>query len=132
MDLLSKYNEEIIEDAKIDQINILEKQLMMPAIKHKWVARLIEQKRNKIFLERKKKELKEQVLVKLTENGIPTGIPKVAIKQKVEASETIRKIDEDIKDTDLVIEYLEKVEKIFGSMHWEIKNIVDLGKLETL
>ena len=31
-----------------------------------------------------------------------------------------------------VIEYLEKVEKIMSSMHWEIKNIIDLNKLEQL
>ncbi len=131
MDLLLKYNEEIIEDTKIDQINILEKQLMIPAIKHKWVARLIEQKRNKLNLERRKKELKEQVLSKLTENGIPTGIPKVSIKQKVESSEIIKKIDEDIKDTDLIIEYLEKVEKIFSSVTYDIGNAAKLMVLET-
>jgi hypothetical protein len=59
MDLLDKYSEEIREDVKIDQLNILDKQLMLPAIKHKWVSRLIEQKRHKVQLERKKKELKE-------------------------------------------------------------------------
>ena len=131
MDLLSKYNEEIIEDAKIDQLNILEKQLMLPAIKHKWVARLIEQKRNKVMLDRKKKELKEQVFSKLTADGIPTGIPQAAINKKVESSEIVRKIDEDLKDVDLIIEYLEKVEKIFSSITFDIGNATKLMVLET-
>jgi hypothetical protein len=131
MELLTKYGEEIIEDAKMDQLNILEKQLMLPAIKHKWVSRLIQQKRHKILLERKKKELKEEVFSSLEKQGIPTGIPKASIKQKVESSNVIRKIDEDLKDADLIIEYLEKVEKIFSSITYDIGNATKLMVLET-
>ena len=40
---------------KLDRLNLLEKQLMLPAIKHKWVSRLIENKRLKNQLENKKK-----------------------------------------------------------------------------
>jgi uncharacterized membrane protein len=131
MDLLDKYCEEIIEDTKIDQINILDKQLMLPAVKHKWVSRLMQTKKQKILLDRKKKELKEQVLTKITANGIPTGVPQASIKQKVDSSETIKKIDEDLKDLDLVIEYLEKVEKIFSSFTYDISNATKLMVLET-
>jgi len=90
--------EEIQEDVKFDQINILEKQLSLPAIKHKWVSRLITQKRNKNNLEQKKIDLKEDVLKTLTEKGIPTGIPKAALTAKVESSETIRKINQDLNE----------------------------------
>ena len=131
MDLFNKYFEEIKQDTNFDQINILDKQLMLPAIKHKWIARLMEHKRNKITLERKKKELKEQVLSKLTADGIPTGIPQAAIRQKVESSEIIKKIDEDLKEADLIIEYLEKVEKIFSSVTYDIGNATKLMVLET-
>jgi hypothetical protein len=131
MDLFNKYFEEIKQDTNFDQINILDKQLMLPAIKHKWIARLMEHKRNKITLERKKKELKEQVLSKLTADGIPTGIPQASIRQKVESSEIIKKIDEDLKDADLIIEYLEKVEKIFSSVTYDIGNATKLMVLET-
>jgi uncharacterized membrane protein len=131
MELLDKYNEEIVEDVKIDQINILDKQLMLPAIKHKWISRLMQTKRQKVLLDRKKKELKEQVLTKITASGIPTGVPQASIKQKVESSETIRKIDEELKDLDLVIEYLEKVEKVFSSFTYDISNATKLMVLET-
>ena len=40
-----KYSEELKEDTKVDELNLLQKQLMLPGIKHKWVARLINQKR---------------------------------------------------------------------------------------
>jgi len=131
MELFNKYFEEIKEDTKIDQINILDRQLMLPAVKHKWVSRLMEQKRHKLGLERKKKELKEQVLAKLSVDNIPTGIPKVSIKQKVESSDIIKKIDEELKDIDIIIEYLEKVEKIFSSTTYDISNATKLMVMET-
>jgi hypothetical protein len=131
MELFDKYFEEIKEDTRLDQINILDRQLMLPAVKHKWVSRLMEQKRHKLMLERKKKELKEEVLIKLTANGVPTGIPQAAINKKVESSETIKKIDDEIKNTDLIIEYLEKVEKIFSSTTYDISNATKLMVMET-
>jgi hypothetical protein len=131
MEIFNKYCEEIKEDTKFDQINILEKQLMLPAIKHKWVSRLIEQKRKKNALESKRKHLKEEVLKSLTEQGIPSGIPKAALNSKVESSDIIRKIDIDLEEVDLLIEYLEKVEKIFSSITYDIGNATKLMVLET-
>ena len=57
-DLFEEFKKEILEDTKIDEINLLQKQLMLPAIKHKWVARLIQQKRERNKMEKKRKEIK--------------------------------------------------------------------------
>jgi hypothetical protein len=130
MNLFEKFQLEIKEDVKIDQINLLERQLMLPALKHKWVARLIENKRLKNQLEKKKKDLKEEVLKTLQKDGLPTGIPKAALQAKVESSDVIYNINQDIENTELIIEYLEKVEKIFSSMTFDIKNITEISKLE--
>jgi hypothetical protein len=132
MEQLEKYFEEIKEDVKFDQINILEKQLSLPAIKHKWVSYLIRSKINKTNLEKKKKDLRENILNTYKENGeIPTGIPQSAIKAKIDSTKIIKQIDEDIKDLDVVIEYLEKVEKIFSSVTYDIGNATKLMVLET-
>ena len=132
MEQLEKYLEEIKEDTRFDQINILEKQLSLPAIKHKWISYLIKNKIRKNELEKKKKELKESALKKLTDqNLIPTGIPKATIKQKLENSESIKRIDEELKNLDILIEYLEKVEKIFTSITYDIGNATKLMVLET-
>lgn len=130
MDILNEFAKEIAEDTKIDQLNILEKQLRLPAIKHKWVSRLMNEKRNKINLEKKKNELKQEV-IKSWGDKIPTGIPKASLNSKVESSETIKKIDEQISDSIIVIEYLEKVEKIFSSLTFDIGNAIKLITLET-
>ena len=90
MDIFLKYKEEIDEDTKIDQINLLDRQMMHPATRHKWVARLIQHKRTKNELERRKKLLKEEVVKTLEEKGIPTGLPKASLMSKVENSDGIK------------------------------------------
>jgi hypothetical protein len=131
MDFFEKIKKEIDTDLKLDRIELLEKQLMLPAIKHKWVSRLIENKRTKNQLEIKKKNLKADVLKTLQENGIPSNIPKAALDRKIDSSESVSKIDEQIKETEIIIEYLEKVENICRSLTYDIKNAVELEKLET-
>lgn len=126
-----KLSLELKEDTKVDELNLLQKQLMLPAIKHKWVARLIEQKRYLNNLERKKKMSKIAVLSSLEEQGLPPGIPKASLEKKIDNSETLQKINVDIEETTLLIEYLEKVESIFRSMTYDIKNIIEINKLET-
>ena len=44
MDLITKYKLELSEDTKLDELNLKEKQLMLPNIKHKWVSRLMNAK----------------------------------------------------------------------------------------
>lgn len=130
MDVISKYNEELLEDLKLDQINILDKQLMLPALKHKWVARLIQTKKQKNDLEKRKKSLREEVLKKFEETGMPKGVPKVAIKEKVDSTKTISEISLTIEECDLLIEYLEKIEKILSSMTYDVGNAAKLLALE--
>jgi hypothetical protein len=128
---LEEFKEELQEDTKIDQINLLEKQMMLPAIKHKWVARLMDQKRKLNSLNRKKKSLRAGVLETLEKKGLPTGIPKSALDKKIDGSEEMLKIEEEIQDTEVLIEYFEKIETIFRSMTYDMKNIVEINKLET-
>lgn len=131
MDFFEKVKSQIDEDLKLDRINLLEKQLMLPAIKHKWVSRLIEHKRLKNQLENKKKQLKTELLKKIDDKTLPTNLPKLALEKKLENSETMTNINDQIKETEIIIEYLEKVENICRSLTYDIKNAVELEKLET-
>lgn len=131
MDKLEEFKKELQEDTQIDELNLLQKQLMLPAIKHKWVARLIDEKRKLNRLKNNKKIIREGVLSSMEQNGIPPGIPKTKIDRKIETSQSIMKIDEDIQESEIIIEYLEKVETIFRSMTYDLKNIVDITRMET-
>lgn len=126
-----KLNEELKNDTLIDELNLQQKQLTLPAIKHKWVARLISQKRHLNFLKNKKNQTRAAVFSALEKDGIPPGTPRAALDKKIDKAEPIQKIDLEIQDTELSIEYLEKVEHILRSMTYDIKNIIEINKLET-
>tara|TARA_R110001583_G_scaffold191984_1_gene357936 strand:+ start:378 stop:773 length:396 start_codon:yes stop_codon:yes gene_type:complete len=131
MELLRKYIEDITKDLHLDDFNIKEAQMRLPARKHFWVARLMEAKikRNSFF--RNKKNLKKEVVKKVISDS-PVRISQSAAESAAERHESISKLNESISEQDSIIEYLEKVEKIMGHMHWEIKNIIDINKMEQL
>ena len=105
--------------------------MILPTIKHKWVARLIEYKKLKNNLTKKRKSLKEEALKTITDQNIPSSLPKAALDKKIESSDVFKKIDEELFEAELAIDYLEKVESICRSMTYDIKNAVELEKLET-
>lgn len=131
MSLLSKYIKDVEQDLVLNDFNIKETQLRLPAKKHFWVARLIEAKRELQELSDKEKKITKILATKIKEQS-PVTLSDKTVLNLIEEQEEFAAIKEKKRDLTNVVEYLEKVEKIFGSMHWEIKNIVDLGKLETL
>jgi hypothetical protein len=128
---LENITKELQLDTKIDEINLFQKQLMLPAIKHKWVARLIEQKQKLNTLKRKKKNVRLSVISSLEKDGMPPNLPKSVLDKKIDSSDAILKIDEEIEDAEILIEYFEKVENIFRSMTYDLKNVIDINRLET-
>jgi len=131
MELLKKYIEEITKDLYLDDFNIKESQMRLPAKKHFWVARLMEAKIDRNSLIRQKKQLKKEVVKKVVADS-PVRISQSAAESAAERHDSISKLNNAISERDSIIEYLEKVEKIMGSMHWEIKNIIDINKMEQL
>ena len=131
MELLRKYINEIGQDLVLDDFNLKEAQMRLPARKHFWVARLMEAKIKRNSLFRNKKKLKKEVVKKVILDS-PVRISQSAAESAAERHESISKLNESISEQDYIIEYLEKVEKIMGHMHWEIKNIIDINKMEQL
>ena len=70
MDKLEEFKKELQDDTQLDELNLMQKQLMLPAIKHKWVARLIDEKRKLNRLSNQKKIIREGVLASMESNGI--------------------------------------------------------------
>ena len=131
MELLKKYIEDINKDLYLDDFNLKEVQMRLPARKHFWVARLIEAKIKRNTLSGKKKKLKKELVKKVLEDS-PVRINQTAAETAAERYDSVVNISNLIKDQDTIIEYLEKVEKILSTMHWEIKNIVDINRMEQL
>lgn len=131
MSLLSKYIKEVEQDLILNDFNIKETQLRLPAKKHFWVARLIEAKRDLQDVIDKEKKMTKVLSTKIKEQS-PVTLTDKTVLNLIDEQEEIGSIKEKKRDLTNVVEYLEKVEKIFGSMHWEVRNVIELQKLETL
>lgn len=131
MSLLRKYMEEVEKDLVVNDFNIKETQLRLPARKHYWVARLIEAKSELQKLNDKEKKLQKKLAVKIKEEA-PMHLTDKVISTLIDEQDEMFNIKDNKRDLTNVIEYLEKVEKIMSGMHWEIRNIIELNKLEQL
>ena len=131
MEMLERYINEIEEDLKIDQFNIKEASLKSPGRKHFWVSRLINHKRNLQSLENKKLDLKKQIMDQIHDQS-PVKLSTYTVYKTSDDSGMIREIQVKINEEKLIIEFLEKTEKIFSSLTYDIKNIIEIMKLEQL
>ena len=127
--MLERYINEIEEDLKIDQFNIKEASLKSPGRKHFWVSRLINHKRNLQSLENKKLDLKKQIMDQIHDQS-PVKLSTYTVDKTSDDSGMIREIQVKINEEKLIIEFLEKTEKIFSSLTYDIKNIIEIMKLE--
>ena len=126
---LDKYIEELSADTSLDEFTMRDVQMKLPAIKHKWVGRLMRGKVQKQELIRKKKKLTSAMCSKLIkESPIALSIPMA--RQKVGQHQTVLDIDDEIRNCEILIEFTEKAEKIFNSMTFDIKNLTEIMKLE--
>lgn len=124
--LFETYQKEIAEDIKVDELSLKDKTMLVPTIKHKWVGRLM---MHKVQL-KKLNDIKKKEIKRLTNNS-PIPLSKSTLDQAINGDESIIKIQNSIERLEVIIEYLEKVEKLTSSLTWDCKNLIDLQKLET-
>ena len=129
VETLDKYIDELSIDTSLDEFTMRDVQMKLPAIKHKWVGRLMRSKIQKQELIRKKKRLTRAMCSKLIEES-PITLSVPLARQKVEQHQTVLDIDDEIKDCEILIEFIEKAERIFNSMTFDIKNLTEIMKLE--
>ena len=133
MSKIEEYSKEIIEDVKVDQLNLLDKQMILPTLKHKWVFRLIDAKRSLQKLNQRKKDIKLSALELYEKEMLnnPVKLPKTAVERKIDSSDKVKNINNEIEELELLVEYLEKVEKVFSSMSYDFSTIAKLVAMET-
>jgi len=120
---------EISEDLVLNDLNLKQQQQRLPARKHFWVGRLVEAKIKRNDLITEKRKLKKDLVKKVIEDS-PVRINQTSAESAAERYESVVKLNKSIQEQDTIIEYLEKVEKILSNMHWEIKNVIDMNKME--
>lgn len=131
MKQLEEYIKEMGTDVDLDEFNLKDVQMKLPALKHKWVGRLI---RAKGELERLRSS-RDNVVKQVAQEIIDTATYQVNLATAQKAAEkhaSVKAIDESIKENRLIVDFLEKGERIFSGMSFDIKNIIEVMKLETL
>lgn len=125
-----KIVDELSEDLKIDRMNMDEKTLKIPSIKHFWVAKLYKTKIRILSLEKKKKELFKSFAE--SDRVMEIGLSKDAIQRQFNNSDTIKKINEEIEEQQIIAEYLEDAKYVLGRTTDDLKNRIELEKVERL
>lgn len=124
-----KIVKEITEDLKIDRMNLDDKTLRIPSIKHFWVAKLYTTKIRILTLEKKKKARIDEL-----KNGYVSeiGLSKTSMMQSLNSDEQIMKINEEMEELKLIVDYLEDAKFVLGRVTDDLKNRIELEKVERL
>ena len=131
VELLKKFIEDVGKDLVLDDFNLKEAQMRLPARKHFWVARLMETKIKRGELSKKKAQLKKNITKEVIATS-PVKISQSSAEHAAERHDSLQSISSKIYECNMIIEYLEKVEKVMGQMGFDIKNIIDVQKMEQL
>ena len=110
---LSKYMEELGKDWAIDEINLKESALILPAKKAKWVARLILEKNLLNKLEKDKKD-KINSLIDIIKHEAVASLSTAVLKNLAEKDPSVIELDEKIEESKNLIDFFERIEKIMS------------------
>ena len=131
MEIIDKYTKELENDTELNMLNLRDVQMRLPALKHKWVARLIN---HKIELNKAKSliiKAKETIIEKQLSTCKIT-MSRSSLEKNAEKHDTVIRLKTKVKEEEFTIMYLEKVEQIFKSMTFDVKNLTEILKLEQL
>jgi len=131
MTLLQKYVAELEEDVKLDELNLKEAALTLPGKKAKWVSRLMLEKSELIELTKKKNILVSSVIEAVKAES-PVKMTYPSLKEAAERHSAVADLNLEIKERESVVEFLERVEKTIHSIGFDIKNLIELLKMETM
>ena len=124
--VLPRFEKELMEDVKMDELTIKERAMLAPTVKHKWVARTVQYKSMLIKLKSAQK-----ALIKKVSSTSPVSSTKTTLEHIANNSPELQQVQEGMEKIETIIEYLEKVEKLTSSLTFDYKNVIDLQKLET-
>jgi hypothetical protein len=127
---LSNLIDELKKDCIVDEINLKDSALMLPAKKAKWVSRLILEKNTLSSLEKEKNKIFNEIVIELKNKAV-TSISQPVLKNLAEKDPKILELDNKIDNSKNLIDFYERVEKVMSSMSFDIGNIIKIVQLET-
>ena len=130
MSQIDEYIAEIEEDTKVSELNMKDVQLMLPGIKHKWAGRQIRAKIKLSSLYNEKDDV-VQATCGILKSESPIELSDLAAEKMAAKHSKVKDMRKQIQDQKMIIELLEKAERIFNSMTFDVKNMIEIIKLET-
>ena len=105
-------------------------QMALPSVRHYWVGRLMFHKQQINKLKKTKEKATKALRIKL-ENESPIGLSPKTIAESISKHEVMQKIDDEITNNELLVEYLSKVEMNFRDAQFGMNNLTKIITLET-
>lgn len=126
-DQLSQYIKEFNDDVKLSLHNLREKSLMCSSIWAKWLQYLYKEKENLQRISDTKKKVMQK---KMSESKNIDSVLRLKNEDKlIESDETIRKLSDLNRKTQTNIEYIERALNILQNFGFQIKNVIEVYKL---
>tara|TARA_Y100001963_G_C6425529_1_gene284621 strand:+ start:63 stop:467 length:405 start_codon:yes stop_codon:yes gene_type:complete len=129
-DIINQYLDEANLDTNLDRLDVSITQEQLVNNKHKWAARLTNHKIKLSNYKHERINLIEQNIQNYQQQQ-PVLVNKSIAEKAVSKNSDILKIDKKIKNEQLIIEFLENIYKNITFATNDIKNLVELMKLET-
>ena len=130
LELIKKYQAQFEEFVKIDDFTLESVTKRVPAEKHFWVCRLIDAKIEKDKLYKIKASTKHTLQKKLMEES-PVALNK-QVMDDLDKTPSLENINQKIKEIEYMVEYLDRVVSLITFISQDIKNIIELKKLQEL
>lgn len=135
---LEKYMREFEQDMKFDERNIHEKTLERSSIAAKWCRFGYEEERYKKKILESIDGLKEQIAQKLYEKKkaeilaqtVKENMIKIEVEKIIKKSTQYLKIQEELKNQEDIIRFIMDARQIISQFGFDLKNAVDVLKLE--
>jgi hypothetical protein len=128
--LLNKYYKELDKDLTLNIKNIQEKNLRCSATRAKWLMYLTKEKENRKRIKKAKDDLKSKLLDKREHEENVSILKQKNEDNLLKDNVQLTKLNEVIEQLDEVIIFLEYSWNILNDLGYNIKNIIDLIKLE--
>jgi hypothetical protein len=128
MELLKRYQSQFEEFVRIDDFTLENVTKRIPAEKHFWVCRLIDAKIEKDKLFKLKASTKHTLQKKLMEES-PVALNKQVLDD-LDKTPSLENINQKIKEQEYLVEYLDRIVSLITFISQDIKNIIELKKLQ--
>ena len=127
--MLEEYIKELEEDLQINELNLKDYQLRLPAIKHKWTGRCIRLKSHINQLKKQKEKVKADIMSEIDHTSV-VKLTQPVVAATADKHSKIQDINKQIQEAELVVELLERSEKTLSSCSYDISNIIKIMQLE--